>query len=50
MLYEAVQQYDAYLALSPDLPSKEKEKMTKDVTKLTDKAAKLKEKENKRKH
>lgn len=50
MLYEAVQQYDAYLALSPDLPSKEKEKMTKDVTKLTDKAAKLKEKESKRKH
>jgi tetratricopeptide (TPR) repeat protein len=48
VLYEAAQQLDYYLALRTDMPSKEREKMVKDVAKLKDKAAKQKEKENKR--
>lgn len=48
MLYEAVQQYDYYLALRTDMPSKEREKMVKDNAKLKDKAAKQKEKEAKK--
>ncbi len=48
-LIEAVQQYQNYMILKTDIPAKEKEKMSSNVDKLTDKAAKLKEKEDKAK-
>lgn len=49
MLSEAVQQYQFYISLKPDLPSRDKDKLSTTVTKLTDKAAKLKQKEDKTK-
>lgn len=45
MLVEAVQDYQNYLMLKTDLPAKEKANLAKTVDKLTDRAAKLKEKE-----
>ncbi|MBX9721984.1 MAG: tetratricopeptide repeat protein [Candidatus Obscuribacterales bacterium] len=48
-LIEAVQQYQNYMILKTDIPAKEKEKMSSNIDKLTDKAAKLKEKEDKAK-
>jgi len=48
-LIEAVQQYKYYLALSPDLPSKEQDRLNNQVKKLDDKAAKLKQKEDRNK-
>lgn len=47
-LLEAVQQYDYYLNLRTDMPSKDREKMVKDNAKLKEKALKLKEKEAKK--
>lgn len=49
LLQEAVQHYQYYLALKTDLPAKDKEKLTAQVAKLADKAAKLKMKEDKSK-
>lgn len=49
MLVEAIQQYQNYLLLKTDLPVKEKAGLQKTVDKLTDRAAKLKEKEDKNK-
>lgn len=48
-LNEAVQQYKYYLALSSDLPSKEQDRLNNQVKKLADKAAKLKQKEDRNK-
>ncbi len=47
-LKEAIVQYKAYLALSPELPPKEKEKMEKKIEKLQEKAFKLEQKEKER--
>jgi hypothetical protein len=47
-LLEAVQQYDYYLNLRTDMPSKDREKMVKDNAKLKEKALKQKEKEAKK--
>jgi tetratricopeptide (TPR) repeat protein len=43
-LREAVNQYRAYIALSPSLPEKDKEKLEKHITKVESKAYKLDEK------
>lgn len=42
---EAIVQYKAYLALTPDLPPKEKEKWDKKLVKMQEKAFKLEQKE-----
>lgn len=47
MLLESVMQYQNYLLLKTDLPAKDKDKLVKNVDKLTDRAAKLKQKEDK---
>ncbi|MBX9685432.1 MAG: tetratricopeptide repeat protein [Candidatus Obscuribacterales bacterium] len=47
MLLEAVVQYQNYLLLKTDLTAKDKANLVKNVDKLTDKAAKLKQKEDK---
>lgn len=47
-LKEAVVQYKAYMALSPDLPPKEVEKMNKKIENLSNKAFKLEQKEKER--
>ncbi len=47
MLDEAVMQYQYYLSMKQDLPQKDKEKLVSQCAKLTDKAAKLKQKETK---
>ncbi|MBX9667576.1 MAG: tetratricopeptide repeat protein [Candidatus Obscuribacterales bacterium] len=44
-LKEAIVQYKAYLALAPELPPKEKEKIEKKIEKLQEKAFKLEQKE-----
>jgi tetratricopeptide (TPR) repeat protein len=44
-LREAIVQYKAYLALTPQLPSKEVEKLNKRISNLEEKAFKLEEKE-----
>ena len=48
-LREAIVQYKAYLALEPNLPAKDQEKITKHITSLENKAAKLEQKEKARK-
>jgi tetratricopeptide (TPR) repeat protein len=40
-LQEAIVQYKAYMALSPDLPQKEVEKLNKKITQLSEKSSKL---------
>lgn len=47
-LKEAVVQYKAYMALSPDMPAKEVEKMNKKIESLSNKAYKLEQKEKER--
>ncbi len=47
-LKEAVVQYKAYMALSPDLPPKEVEKMNKKIESLSNKAYKVEQKEKER--
>lgn len=47
VLLDAIGQYNVYLSLKNDLPEKDKAKLTTNVAKLTDKAAKLKMKEKK---
>lgn len=47
-LKEAVVQYKAYMALSPDMPPKEVEKMNKKIESLSNKAYKLEQKEKER--
>jgi tetratricopeptide (TPR) repeat protein len=49
MLDEAVMQYQYYLTMKQDLPQKDKEKLVTQCAKLTDKSAKLKQKETKSK-
>lgn len=48
-LKEAVQQYQYYMAMKTDLTQKDREKMADQVAKLSDKAIKLKQKEDKAK-
>jgi tetratricopeptide (TPR) repeat protein len=47
MLSESAMQYQNYMTLNPNQPSKEAEKMRQNIAKLRDKAAKLAEKETK---
>jgi hypothetical protein len=48
-LREAVVQYKAYMALEPNLPAKDQEKLTKHISSLEEKASKLEQKEKARK-
>jgi tetratricopeptide (TPR) repeat protein len=48
-LREAIVQYKAYMVLSPNLPAKEQEKLTKHIASLETKADKLEQKEKVRK-
>lgn len=48
-LREAIVQYKAYMSLTPQMPEKEQQKLTKHITQLDQKAFKLEEKENKQK-
>lgn len=48
-LREAIVQYKAYMSLSPQLPPKETEKLTKKIANLEEKAFKLEQKEKKQK-
>jgi hypothetical protein len=47
-LKEAVVQYKAYMALTPNMPPKEVEKMNKKIANLSEKAYKLEQKEKDR--
>ena len=49
-MIEAMQQYQDYLLMKTDIPEKDKKDLNKTIDKLTDRAAKLKEKEDRDKH